>query len=745
MSWIDKLLPSLQQRLMVALLAPLLVLCLVLTAYGVSVRHNDLTGRLLEVADTTSRYLADSADFALFAGDKEQLNSLASSVMMTPEITAVTFVDSRFEQVVTVGRSILSGGEIFSQQAPATAQLHDNIWLFHRPVVAVQVMANDFDEGVVSTAVLGSVAVELDNAWLLKRQAESVQGIVVVALVVLLIAVFFAVQISRGISVPLRRLTSSVEQIEAGREDVDIHLNGPRELALLAEVLRRQLAKTRDYSARLERDVEKATVQLLDTMNDLEEAMVAKDQFMAKMSHELRTPLTAVIGFTAALADESLRSKREEYQRIIASSSQLLLKTIDDVLEFARSNSGELTLENGQLNLRDTLSDVLAIHANKAAERNIHLQLNIEEAIPSALWGDAVRIAQVFNNLIGNAIKFTDSGAVTVNVDSSPARADDLQRLVCTVSDSGKGIAQSRIRHLFSPFAQEDDSISRQFGGSGLGLAISRSLVELMGGSISIESSEGEGTTVHFTLQLARHSDAAQASKAPDSALFKGKMILIAEDHPYNQQLLQRIIEQCGAQTIIVDNGAKVLEKIYQHSVDLILLDIHMPVMDGVQTARALSDLDDAPPIIGLTADVSSSEHLAMLSAGAVKVLVKPIDQQALLSSLAGLLDRPEPELMGDGLLSSSEVPEELLETLQRTVQLLRGALQSHDAAKLRGAVHDLMGLSGLYGMNDLRSEVLALRAGMTVFTAEEKQRRIDLMLELIAGRRQHSTAEPTE
>lgn len=737
MTLVDKWLPSIQQRLMVALLAPLLVLCLVLAGYMATVRHNDLTEQLLDSADTTSRYLADSAGFALFSGNQRQLRSLASSVIAAPEITAVTFVDAAHSLVLSVGRPERTPESGFAQAGAGTAALNGSRWVVHRPVIAEQVIANDFDEEPSSPAVLGHVLVELDNQLLLRRQAESLRGIVLVALLVLLAAVVAAIQISRSITGPLRRLTRSVEQVAAGHTDVDIYSSGPRELALLADVLRRQLAQTRDYSARLERDVEKATTQLLGAMNDLEEAMVAKDQFMAKMSHELRTPLTAVIGFTAALTDESGAAKREEYQRIIASSSQLLLKTIDDVLEFARSNSGELTLESGRLNLRDTLSDVLAIHRERAVEHGLALELGVDSAVPQMVWGDSVRIAQIFNNLIGNALKFTERGSVVVTVGLGAAGDGTGLALNCRVKDTGKGIAAARIRHLFSPFAQEDDSISRQFGGSGLGLAISRSLVELMGGEIAIQSCEGEGTTVDFSLRLRADEPVAESDERPSQrTLFAGKLILIAEDHPYNQQLLQRMLEQCGANTVIVDNGALVLEELARRNVDLLLMDIHMPVMDGVQAARAIANLaDGGPPIVGLTADVSRSEHQAMLAAGAAKVLVKPIDQQQLLSTLAELLDRPLPVLAGDGLLASGEVPAELISTLTETLGLLRAALAGGDTVALRSALHDLMGLSGLYGMNELRAEVLAFRSALPSLAEADAAQRIDTMLALVQSR----------
>lgn len=743
MTLVDKWLPSIQQRLMVALLAPLLVLCTVLAGYMATVRHNDLTEQLMDSADTTSRYLADSAGFALFSGNQRQLRTLASSVMAAPEITAVTFVDAAHSPVLSVGRPERTAESGFALAGAGTAALSGSRWLIHRPVIAEQVVANDFDEQTVAPAVLGHVLVELDNQLLLRRQAESLRGIALVAALVLLAAVVAAIQISRSITGPLRRLTRSVEQIAAGHTEMQVYSAGPRELALLADVLRRQLAQTRDYSARLERDVDKATAQLLAAMNDLEEAMVAKDQFMAKMSHELRTPLTAVIGFTAALADESGAAKREEYQRIIASSSQLLLKTIDDVLEFARSNSGELKLENGRFNLRDTLSDLLAIHRERAVERGLELVLQVDANLPQSLWGDSMRIAQIFNNLIGNALKFTERGSVLVTVALGDVVGDRLL-LNCCVKDSGKGIAAARIRHLFSPFAQEDDSISRQFGGSGLGLSISRSLVELMGGKIAIHSQEGEGTAVEFSLRL-RVDDQAAEQTVPGSQaeLFAGKLILIAEDHPYNQKLLQRMLEQCGANTVVVDNGALVLDELSRRSVDLLLLDIHMPVMDGVQTARAIANLaGDGPPIVGLTADVSRTEHQAMLAAGAAQVLVKPIDQQLLLATIAELFDRPEPTSVGDGLLASGEVPAELISTLVDTLTLLREALGAANREQLRGALHDLMGLSGLYGMNDLRAEVLAFRAALPAIDEAAAAQRIDTMLALVESRASRLVSE---
>lgn len=735
MKLVDKLLPSLQARLIVTLMLPLVLLSVVLTVYMITVRHQDLTDRMVSIADNSSRYLADSSGFALFAGDSDQLRSLGNSVMQSGDVIAVTFFDRNLEIVATVGRSNWSGEDLAALQLPGVAVLNGNRWLLYRPIESAGFVADDFDEKDVPSMYFGRVLVELDNRILLQRQSESLFGILVVSAVFLILSVLGAIQISRGISQPLKKLTESVEEIESGNHEVVIPSQGPRELVFLADVLRRQIAATRSYSQRLERDVEKATAQLLDAMSDLEEAMVAKDQFMAKMSHELRTPLTAVIGFTSALSDERQRANREEYQRIIASSSRLLLKTIDDVLEFARSNSGELHLESGRLSLRETLSDVTAIYRARAEQKNIHLNLHLEPDIPEHLWGDSVRIAQIFNNLIGNALKFTRSGQIDVRVAKGGQSLPGYQQLLCEVEDTGKGIAPARVRHLFSPFAQEDDSISRQFGGSGLGLAISRSLVVLMGGEIAIDSIEDQGTTVSFSLQLAVINAEIDEIHCHDEMMFVGKRILIAEDHPFNQQLLKKMLAQTGAEVIAVDNGAVALEALEKSTFDLLLLDIHMPVMDGVQTAKAVSSLEiDCPIIVGLTADVNSAEHRAMKAAGATEVLVKPIERSLLLNTLAELLGQPKRVDVGLGLLATDSVPNELIDTLLETLAALRIASHREDSAAVRGALHDLMGLSGLYGMNDLRKLVLSLRQNLPDLDREQIESRLEELAAAVAA-----------
>lgn len=721
MKIVDKLMPSLQARLMTALILPLLILCVVLTSYMAIVRHHDLTDRLISIAEKSSLYLADSAGFALFSGDTEQLRSLATSAMKAEEISAVTFFDRNQAVVLTIGRSNWFSTDFAALKPEGITRLHDDWWMVYRAVEAAGVSADDFAEVEAPRLYFGNVLVELDNRILLQRQSESLFDILIVSVLVLVLAILGAIQISYSISRPLKKLTEAVSQVEKGNYDAVIPNQGPRELALLAEVLSRQIANTRNYSSRLERDVEKATEQLLAAMNDLEEAMIAKDQFMAKMSHELRTPLTAVIGFTAALADESQRSKREEYQRIIASSSRLLLKTIDDVLEFARSSSSELSLADGEVCLRETLSDVVAIYSASAQVQDIQLKTVVDEELPEQLWGDSVRVAQIFNNLIGNALKFTHRGEITVSVARGEQSLPGFQQLVCRVKDTGKGIAPARIRHLYSPFAQEDDSISRQFGGSGLGLAICRSLVELMKGEINIESVEGEGTTVSFTLQLALADTSSALIHCHDALMFVGKRLLVAEDHPYNQQLLQRMLAETGAEVVTVENGAMVLDQLNQSDFDLLLMDIHMPIMDGVQTARAIANRPlDSPIIVGLTADVNSSEHLAMKAAGATQVLVKPIERDLLLNTLAGLLGKTERVEVGQGLLAAGGVPSELIDTLLETLATLRVALHGKDHAALRSALHDLMGLSGLYGMSELRQQVLSLRQNLTDLDSEE-------------------------
>ena len=336
-----------------------------------------------------------------------------------------------------------------------------------------------------------------------------------------------------------------------------------------------------------------------------------------------------------------------------------------------------------------------------------------------------MRLAQIVSNLVSNAIKFTDSGVVVVDIKCQPSDGDHVV-LECAVSDSGKGIASDKIASLFDPFAQEDTSINRRFGGTGLGLSISKRLAQAMDGDIKIESEIGRGTVVSFTCRLFEVNALSPIENGHGvlaEKVLSGLTILLAEDNPFNQKLIVKLLRGYGADCLLANNGLEAIEIAGDLHVDAVLMDIHMPVVDGVTACETIMQQSgESPPIIGLTADITPMEQQRMLTAGAVSIQSKPVDEVKLVNSiLSSLNDVNEiSENFGGGLLASVVPVEELKAALYENLDKLDLQLRSGENSSQRQIIHDLMGLSGLYGMTELREQVLKFRVAYGGLGAEE-------------------------
>ena len=291
-------------------------------------------------------------------------------------------------------------------------------------------------------------------------------------------------------------------------------------------------------------------------------------------------------------------------------SSNMLLTMIDDILEFSKARAGGFTLEKVSFDIDSWMADLIAIHGPRADERGLSLKYSIDENVPKILLGDPVRFTQVISNLLSNAVKFTDHGGVKVSI-ACIADEDSGVVLHCAVEDTGKGIKEEKIPVLFDPFSQEDTSINRRFGGAGLGLSICKSLVQAMGGEIKVRS-KGQGSVFSFTCRLA----AAEAGEPqvrlpirwkthPDKIL-SGVTILVAEDNAFNQKLIVRLLNAYGASCLTADNGLEAIDIAEKLHLDAILMDIHMPIVDGMTACETIvQQSGESLPIIGLTADVT--------------------------------------------------------------------------------------------------------------------------------------------
>ena len=324
---------------------------------------------------------------------------------------------------------------------------------------------------------------------------------------------------------------------------------------------------------------------------------------------------------------------------------------------------------------------MVAIHQQSALDKNLSLHLEVIGALPSLVRGDPVRLAQVVSNLLGNAIKFTDEGSIWIQLEVDTSQPN-VSVLHCSVKDSGKGIADDKKASLFEPFSQEDESINRRYGGAGLGLSICKRLVNLMDGEIEIESTLGLGSDISFTCRLFEAtesglSDLDNKTSMPIDEILRGSSILIAEDNHFSQRLIVKLLKSYGADCLVANNGLEATEIARLLHVDIVLMDVHMPVIDGVSACDAIVNQSSAsPPVIGLTADITGDGEAKMLEAGAELVLQKPFNETHLINSILSILKNREKILQssGDGILSSINSSRRTQRNLTKMFRRIRGS-----------------------------------------------------------------------
>ncbi len=366
-----------------------------------------------------------------------------------------------------------------------------------------------------------------------------------------------------------------------------------------------------------------------------EVASAAKSDFLAVVSHEIRTPMNAVISAANLLRRTRLDREQREHVSMLLDAGDVLVGLLNDVLDFSKIEAGKMQLESSVMDLREKLGSLGRLWNPKAVANGVRLKIEIEPHVPDCIRTDPLRLQQMLFNLLSNAVKFTADGTITVSVDWREADS----RLIIAVADTGCGIPAERLAHIFNSFEQVDAGTTRKFGGTGLGLAISRRLAEIMGGRLNAESVEGEGSTFILSLPV---EAVAKAALEPRRKLevqggLQGKLILAADDHAVNRRILSLLLEPHGCTLVLVENGAEAVEAAQTQQFDAILMDMQMPVMDGLEAAAGIraKGLNRRTPLIALTANAMDVHRAAWDATGVHAFLTKPIDPVLLAATLA--------------------------------------------------------------------------------------------------------------
>jgi signal transduction histidine kinase/ActR/RegA family two-component response regulator len=406
----------------------------------------------------------------------------------------------------------------------------------------------------------------------------------------------------------------------------------------------RDLLRISDLIRELIAERERHLLQLRTAADIADAANRAKSDFLANMSHEIRTPMNGILGMTDLALGTQSEAERLEYLRVVKTSAESLLGIINDILDFSKIEAGKLVVEHIHFDLHQTFNDVISTLGVRAHEKQLALTCTIAPETPAQLVGDPMRIRQVLLNLVGNAIKFTEQGGVTLSTQVI-ARSPHLVRLLVEVQDSGIGIPADKLQHIFEAFSQADTSTTRKYGGTGLGLSITSRLVELMGGTMAVDSTPGQGSNFHFELGL--DIGEALALPQPDPAAETPPLqdvtslsVLLVEDNLINQQLAMRWLKNWGHTVCLAINGEDALNRVTEgERFDVVLMDMQMPVMGGIEATQRIRSHEaqsQVKPhyIVAMTANAMQSDRDACLAAGMDDYISKPINKIELLDKL---------------------------------------------------------------------------------------------------------------
>jgi signal transduction histidine kinase/CheY-like chemotaxis protein len=471
----------------------------------------------------------------------------------------------------------------------------------------------------------------------------------------------------------------------------------------IGEILTNTVNERKEFEKQIEESRQKA-----------EESLETRKLFLANISHEIRTPISAISGMSGILADTEISETQKQYVNAIQSSSKSLMVIVNDILDMSKLESGKFSAEFIPFEIRSVLDPLYTTYLLRTDEKGIAFSVDYPSDMPKWLFGDPTRLGQILNNLISNAIKFTDKGKVTLKITFD--KKGKHNEFCFSVTDTGIGIDQEKLKTIFEFFSQEDNTITRRFGGTGLGLAISKSISELLGGEIIVESEKNVGSTFKFCLTMPEASEQLKNETAIVRTDLKGKNVLIVEDNELNRFLAVTILKKWNANIHIAENGEEAVKAVSSLDIDIVLMDIQMPVMDGVAAAIAIrSELKSNVPIIALTANALESEKEKCWQAGMNEYITKPYNPEVLREKIIFLTENKSKSenhnsehisldnlstLMNGSKEQMIRMTKVFLDQIEKHFNELKLALNENDLIQITAITHKLKSSFQLFGLN---------------------------------------------